>query len=1010
MRRILLSVFAVTATLALFAQTQVGLTTYDLQTNTTVCRRVAMNAAGNVAITYTRSHTFSEEAPDRGTGYNYWNGSAWNTTAFNNTTPGTFTRQDVGRTGWPNVGFTRSGREVVVSHFAGTSAAFGGLQVQYRNTPGTGAWTTVSLNSQADIDCTWPRMAVSGDSIMVISSAQIGTFFNGVDGGIYMHRSFNGGQTWQTVAPIPLINEDNFKQIGADVYAIDANDNGVVAIVLGRYNVQLLKSTDFGTTWTMTPIVETYDIDGNLNPSNFSATFGETLDTIDLSDEAYSLVVDDSGVAHVWYGRQQLYKNDAGTEGAFFFPYQTGLAYWNESMDEPKLLHATRVAAEDIDDCAPLFSNDPNQFQSQLYRSSFTSQASGAYSDNGNLYVAYTGIRGAILDGGGNPTNLHTSGTHFRDVFLMKSTDNGQTWEGPYNVSDVPSRECAFPGIPRKVYGSNVPVIWQEDDIPGTALQSPTGFVHPYVVNRFNFASVNEADIVSPVDITCPTIDLVGSNEMSLIQGCDPDEDFLNAFFSIDDIPQGPDFNMLRNDAPANAIDNPGVYTVKFWAEDNAGNASFDTVTVIVTVVADVTPPTVNLIGLDTLSYLIGNLNPYVDPGINFSDNGCEPTITAEIDFVNNGGPYLDGDFSTYTYTVTDNAGNSTTVVRYVQHILFDTTPPVITLNGNATETIEACSNWVDLGATAFDNVDFDLTADIVVTGSVNVNVPGVYTITYEVEDNAGNSSSEDRVVTVEDTTAPEIDINDENGNWYNYLGDAFVAPTATATDCVDPNPTLTNNGSTAVNVNNAGSYTVTFTAEDNSGNTGTATTNVIVGVEPTADFTIIQVGANIIVSNTSTGNPTFWRWDYGNGQTFLGANPPSPTYQPSDPSYPTYDICLTVRNRFNDAPFNKAESTTCKTVTVPTSILERNALDASISVYPNPTNGVVNVAIEDLTADKVNVTVTNVVGEKVAEQTLSNVRGASNVSFNLSNKAAGMYFINISTDNASVSKKVMVN
>jgi hypothetical protein len=1009
MRRILLSLFATTAIFALFAQTQVGLTTYDLQTNTTVCRRVAMNAAGQVAITYTRSHSFDETANDRGTGYNFWNGSAWNSVNFNNTTPGSFTRPDVGRTGWPNIGFLRSGREIVVSHFAGSAASFGGLQVQYRNNPGTGAWTTVSLNSPADIDCTWPRIAISGDSIMAISSAQIGTFFNGVDGGIYMHRSFNGGQTWQPVTSIAPINGDNFTRIGADVYAIDANDNGVVAIVVGQYQINLLKSTDFGTTWTMTPIQQTFDFNGNLNPSNFSATFGETLDTIDISDQAYSLVVDDNGLVHVWYGRQRMYKNDPGTEGAFFFPFQAGLTYWNENMNEPKLIHATRIPAEDIDDCAPLYSTDPQQFQAQLYRSSFTSMASGGFDSNGNLYVAYSGVRGAIVDGLGQPLNIHASGTQFRDVFVMKSEDGGETWVGPLNVSNAPTRESVYPGIPRKIYNNQVPVIWQEDDIPSTALQAPPGFTHPYIVNQIYFEMVSLGDIVSPADITCPTIALQGSNQMTLTQGCLPEGDFVLSFFDIDDVPQGPDPTMLRFDASLATFNTPGNYTIRFWAEDNAGNASFDTLTVLVTVVADNTPPTVNLIGLDTLAYLVTSLDPYADPGITFSDNGCEPSITAEVDNVNTGGPYTPGTFGSYSYTVTDKAGNSTTVIRYIEYISSDNTPPVITVIGSPSETVEACSNWVDLGATAFDNLDFDLTDDIVVTGSVNINVPGPYTITYTVTDNAGNSASANRLVTVVDNTAPVITINDEGGLWYNYLGEAFVAPTADADDCVDANPTLTNNGATAVNINQMGTYTVTFTAQDFSGNQSTATTNVIVGIEPTADFEIIQVGSNIIVSNTSTGSPTFWRWNYGNGQIFLGPNPPSPTYQVSDPTYPTYDICLTVRNRFNDAPFSKPESTTCKTVTVPTSIIERNALDASVSVFPNPTNGVVNIAIEDIKAEKLNVSVTNVIGEKVAEEVMSNISGSTNVTFNLSNKAAGMYFINISTNSASVTKKVML-
>lgn len=1012
---LLLSVAIFFAT-ELMAQTQqVGFTTYDLQTNTTVCRRVAANAAGEVVITYTRSHAFSEAATDRGTGYNFWNGSAWSTdfSSFNNSSPGTFTRPDVGRTGWPNAAILRSGREVVISHFAGSAGSFGGLQVQYRDTPGTGSWNTVELNETEDLESTWPRIGVSGDSIIVISSVQIGNFVNGVDGGINVYRSFDGGETWTSIDVIDVINTDYFTAIGADVYAIDANDNGVVSIVTGRYQINLIKSMDFGETWTITPIKQTFDSQGNLNPDNFSGTFGETLDTVDLSDEAYSVVVDDNGLTHVWYGRQRLYKADAGTEGAFFFPFQTGLVYWNENMDEPKLLHETRLPAEQVEQCAHLFANDPNQFQSGTYRASFTSLASGAYSDNGNVYVAYAAIRGAIIDANDNVTNFsNPDNLQFRDIFLLKSEDNGQTWVGPYNVSNEERRECSYPGIPRKVFNDVIPVLWQEDTIPGNALQPPQGMNHPYVENEMNLVFVNDADIVSPADITCPTIGLVNANNttITVLQGCPPSDEELSEFIVIDDIPQGPDYGMIGSEFNPNNFNVPGTYTVNIWAEDDAGNLSFDTLEGLTIIVeADLIPPTVDFIGFDTLAVIIGNT--YIDPGINFSDNGCEPSITSESDDVNPTGTQTAGTFGTYSYIVTDNAGNFTEVIRYVEYISTDVTPPTITILGDEIEEIEACSDWIDQGAVAFDNVDFNVTNNIVVTGvnAVDVFTPADYVITYTVQDNAGNESTAERIVRVEDTTPPEVIVGDENGNWYVYLGDSYVAPTVTTSDCVDPAPTVSDNAGTQVDNTVNGNYLVTFTAEDFSGNVGTASTNVIVGVEPIADFNLVQVGANIIVSNASTNNPTFWSWDYGNGQVFQGPNPPSPTYQPSDPTYPTYEICLTVRNRFNDAPFNKTVSEKCETVTVPTSIIERNQLDAAVSVFPNPTQGDVNISISDLNAQNVVITITDIIGSVVAVESLGNINTNINQTINLSGKASGMYIVNIATSKTSISKKVMV-
>ncbi len=78
-----------------------------------------------------------------------------------------------------------------------------------------------------------------------------------------------------------------------------------------------------------------------------------------------------------------------------------------------------------------------------------------------------------------------------------------------------------------------------------------------------------------------------------------------------------------------------------------------------------------------------------------------------------------------------------------------DTTAPVVTLIGAAALEIAQGSAFTDPGATAVDAVDGDLTATIVVTGSVDTAVVDLYTLTYSATDAAGNVGSVSRVVTV---------------------------------------------------------------------------------------------------------------------------------------------------------------------------------------------------------------------------------------------------------------------
>jgi prepilin-type N-terminal cleavage/methylation domain-containing protein len=68
--------------------------------------------------------------------------------------------------------------------------------------------------------------------------------------------------------------------------------------------------------------------------------------------------------------------------------------------------------------------------------------------------------------------------------------------------------------------------------------------------------------------------------------------------------------------------------------------------------------------------------------------------------------------------------------------------PPVITLLGNSSINIYVGDIYTDLGATAIDDIDGDITSNIQVTSNLNSTIPGTYTITYNVADSSGNAAS----------------------------------------------------------------------------------------------------------------------------------------------------------------------------------------------------------------------------------------------------------------------------
>lgn len=95
---------------------------------------------------------------------------------------------------------------------------------------------------------------------------------------------------------------------------------------------------------------------------------------------------------------------------------------------------------------------------------------------------------------------------------------------------------------------------------------------------------------------------------------------------------------------------------------------------------------------------------------------------------------------------------NVTSAAQTNQYL--DTSGPDIALFGENPMTIEQYTRYAEPGATAFDNMDGDVTDDLIVTGAVNMEVAGEYFITYAVFDRTGNLGQAVRTVIVNDPYA----------------------------------------------------------------------------------------------------------------------------------------------------------------------------------------------------------------------------------------------------------------
>nr|MCR5422828.1 DUF5011 domain-containing protein [Bacilli bacterium] len=101
------------------------------------------------------------------------------------------------------------------------------------------------------------------------------------------------------------------------------------------------------------------------------------------------------------------------------------------------------------------------------------------------------------------------------------------------------------------------------------------------------------------------------------------------------------------------------------------------------------------------------------------------------------------------TYSVTDSAGNTTTVTVKISVVANDKDAPLLTGTQNKEIVVGDTEFKLTDGVTANDTADGDLTSKIEVTGTVDPWTLGEYNIHYSVKDESGNEATADRKITV---------------------------------------------------------------------------------------------------------------------------------------------------------------------------------------------------------------------------------------------------------------------
>ncbi|MBI5218630.1 MAG: T9SS type A sorting domain-containing protein [Bacteroidia bacterium] len=173
----------------------------------------------------------------------------------------------------------------------------------------------------------------------------------------------------------------------------------------------------------------------------------------------------------------------------------------------------------------------------------------------------------------------------------------------------------------------------------------------------------------------------------------------------------------------------------------------------------------------------------------------------------------------------------------------------------------------------------------------------------------------------------------------------------------------------------------------------------------PNASFTYTNTGAAYNFTNTSTGG-TSYEWVFGDEtlpppynwyQADTNANP-SHTYAGDG----TYLVQMVATN-------SCGTDTVSQSITVVGTAVSGIGGHKSLVCYPNPVSDLLNITSDNLVFDKAGLSIVNILGCEIYNETLSDISCNLTKQINLKNLAKGVYYLKLQTDKESFIHKFNV-
>lgn len=479
-------------------ETVIGSSFYDLQSNANVQNRVYVYPDGKIGATWTMGMTGEPAFNDRGTGYNFFDGTSWGEAPS--------ARIESVRVGWPSYAPLGNG-EMVITHAANN------LNFAKRETRGTGTWTTGPIPNTTKY--TWPRAITSNGKIHVIANTN--AIFEGLNFALMYMSSSDEGATWTTPVILPgmeasaiLTGWAGFDGFGGDTYSWAAPRGDTIAFVFGDMlgGVWAMKSFDNGATWTKVTIY------------SYPALTGETSPDVATFDDTWDMALDNQGKVHFVGARYKMTKvnSTANPLSWSYYPYTDGIVYWNENMptidtvflNNPDTLlnHGMWVGyMQDMNGNGILDYKDAgDEYPWGAYRyAASTTMPQIEIDQQNNIFVSYSSLREDLWVDGNPGVQM------YHHLYLTSKEVNQSTWSTPRDLLDDVEHsydECVWASM--TVVGDKVHFVAQLDAEPGTAVvtvaQGGDGdtFAENFMfyINFPTFVSAKKVDISKNVKVS----------------------------------------------------------------------------------------------------------------------------------------------------------------------------------------------------------------------------------------------------------------------------------------------------------------------------------------------------------------------------------------------------------------------------------------------------------------------------------------------------------------------------